>query len=391
MNVTRRGWAVVAVVAFCLLMGWEYGARSLNALVAPLVVVVLAAVLTVYRADQPSIDRHPVDEGFIGDRRTVGLSITADAPIAASVEDTVGDGLSVEDGANVAELTLADGSEFSYEARLETRGVHEVGPVTVTVRDVLGLVRRRFEGEIQSQSQLNLGRNRDRNQDREQVLVYPEVYDLYGASRRDLQALDDAVREHNREEFDHLREYERGDSLRDVHWKSTAKRADGELVVKEFVADEDLGAVDLVAESTPRRDDEMASAAASVVTYLLEMGVVVGVAAPDGSCPPRSGYDHHRSVLRLLARTGAGEATDRERREADILVRADDEGTFVRIDDREIPFDRLCDDALRTAITGTGTGTDAASDSGPGGPERETKTETESETGPDDGTAGVTA
>lgn len=374
MNVTRRGWAVVAVVAFCLLMGWEYGARSLNALVAPLIVVTLAAVLTVYRADQPSTERHPVKEGFIGDRRTVGVSITADTPIAANVEDTVGDGLSVRDGDNVGELTLAEGSEFSYHVRLEKRGVHEVGPATITVRDVLGLARRRFEGE--SESRLNLGQQ---DRDREQVLVYPEVYDLHGASRRDLQALDDAVREHNREEFDHLREYERGDSLRDVHWKSTAKRADGELVVKEFVADEDLGAVDLVAESTPGRDDEMASAAASVVTYLLEMGVVVGVTAPNGSCPPRSGHDHHRSVLRLLGRTGAGEASDRERREADILVRADEEGTIVRIDDQEIPFDRLCDDALRTAITGTGAG--AGSDSGPDG----------SETGPDNGTPGVRA
>ncbi|MCU4743926.1 DUF58 domain-containing protein [Natronoglomus mannanivorans] len=388
MNVTRRGWAVVAVVGFCLLMGWEYGARSLNALVAPLVVVMLAAAITVSRADRPSIDRHPVEEGFIGDRRTIGLSITADAPIAASVEDTVGDGLDVQDGDNVGDLTLAEDSDFSYDARLEKRGVHEIGPATITVRDVLGLAQRRFEGgRDESESQLNLGQTQDRDQEQVRVLVYPKVYDLHGASRRDLQALDDAVREHNREEFDHLREYERGDSLRDVHWKSTAKRADGELVVKEFVADEDLGAVDLVAESTPRRDDEMASAAASVVTYLLEMGVAVGVTAPDGSCPARTGYDHHRSVLRLLARTGAGEATDRERREADILVRADDDGTVVRIDDREIPFDRLCDDALRTAITG-GAGESGSDGSGIEG-ENETGTDTDTES--DGNSPGVTA
>lgn len=349
MELTRRGYATVAIVAGCVLMAWLYGARSLNALVAPLLLALLAAVVTVHRAEAPTVERAPVEDGFVGERRTVTVTLTADDPIAATVEDGVGDGLATireadadswregtvadPDTNAVADLTIAEGSELAYDVRLTDRGERTVGPVTVTVRDVLGLVSRTFSVVATSK-----------------VLVYPEVYDLRGASRRDLRTLALAIREGTREEFDHLREYDRGDSLRDVHWKSTAKRADGELVVKEFVADDDVGEVSVLAEAGRDRADAMASAAASVVTYLLEAGVQVSVAAPAGSVPSRAGHDHHLEVLGLLARTGAGIASDRARREADVVVRADDDGTVVAVGDETIPFDRLREGDIRTGI-----------------------------------------
>ncbi|WP_114576136.1 DUF58 domain-containing protein [Saliphagus sp. LR7] len=349
MKLTRRGYAVVAVVAGCLVMAWLYGARSLNALVAPLLLALLAAVVAVSRAEAPTVERAAVEDGFVGERRTVSLSLTAGNPIAATVEDEVGDGLATireapseswregivadPEADAVADLTIAEGSEVTYDVRLTARGERTVGPVTVTVRDVLGLVSREF-------SVAATGR----------VLVYPEVYDLRGASRRDLRTLALAIREGSREEFDHLREYDRGDSLRDVHWKSTAKRADGELVVKEFVADDDVGEVALLAEAGRDRADQMATATASVATYLLESGVRVSVATPAGSLPSRAGHDHHLEALRLLARTGDGIATDRARREADVVVRADETGTVVAVGEETIPFDRFREGDLRTGI-----------------------------------------
>lgn len=321
MRLTRRGRGVVALVGFCLLMAVGYGARSLNAIVAPLVLVSLAAAVSVARTDEPTIRRQPVADGFVGDRRTVGLDVDVDRPTAAVVRDAVGDGLSATDEA--IETTLEADTPVTYEVRLEDRGEHVVGPATVTVTDVLGIVERTFE-----------------YRETTDALVYPDVHDLRSAAARDLDLLADAVQQRHREEFSHLREYERGDTLRDVDWKATAKRPDDEPIVKEFVTDERTGTVEIVAEARPGGADEMASAAASVATYLLWRGVAVGITAPNGRREPRLDRDHHDAMLGLLARTGAGE-DHADRAEADVLVRATERGATVVVDDHEIPFDRL--------------------------------------------------
>ncbi|WP_255170705.1 DUF58 domain-containing protein [Natrononativus amylolyticus] len=344
MRLTRRGWGVVGVVAFSLLMAAQYGSRSLNAVVAPLIVVLLAAFITVYRAEKPLIDRHPIEDGFIGETRRVGLRTEVAGPTAAVVRDAVGDGLTPVDGGNVAETTLLDGETYEYEVRLEARGEHAVGPLSVAVGDLLGLAETRFE----------YGRTTS-------VLVYPRIYDLHGGARHDLRLLADAVRDADREEFDHLREYARGDSLRDVHWKSAAKRADGELVVKEFIADGAVGNAEVAAECTPGKADEMAAAVASVGTYLLELDIAVGVSVPDGARAPDTGRRHHRDLLALLAVAGAGELDDRTRKGADVLIQADATGVVVCVDDHEIPFERLYGSSERRAAGGDGPGGGAES------------------------------
>lgn len=321
MRLTRRGWGVVAIVAFCLFMA-QYGSRSLNALAAPLIVVGFAAVVTVYRTEKPTVWRRSIGEGFIGERRTVELSVEVDRPTSAIVEDRVADGLTASE--NVIETTLVPDDAIEYDVKLDRRGEHEVGPVTIVVRDLLGLAERRFEYRAT-----------------ESVLAYPKVFDLRGGAHHDLQLLADAVREYSREEFSHLREYDRADSLRDIHWKSTAKRADGELVVKEFVADEDIGSASIAVECDRGKDDEMAAAAASVATYLLGLDVSVGVTAPNGRVRPDSGESHHADVLRLLARAPDGTIRDRVRHEADVVITSDDDGTRVVVDGHEIPFQRL--------------------------------------------------
>lgn len=347
MRLTRRGWAVVGVVVFCLVMASQYGSRSLNAVVAPLIVALLAAFITTARANKPRIERRPLEDGFVGDRRTVELAVDVENPIAARVEDAVGDGLEAPDGGDVAETTLRGGRSHEYDVRLAARGEHEIGPLSVAVRDLLGLAETRFRYERTTS-----------------VLVYPHVYDLHGGARHELQLLADAARAGDREEFDHLREYERGDALRDVHWKSAAKRADGELVVKEFIADETVGSAEIAGECIPGMEDEMATAVASVGTYLLELDVAVGVSVPDGARAPEAGHRHHRDLLALLAVTGAGELDDRTRRRADVLIQADATGVVVLVEDHEIPFDRLHGSNRRPGAT-DGTADDGA-DARPG-------------------------
>ncbi|AHG00484.1 hypothetical protein HALLA_18460 [Halostagnicola larsenii XH-48] len=339
MRPTRRGVGVVAVLAFSFVMAWQYGTRSLTAIIFPLLVVSLTAVATASRTDEPAITRTPVEAGFIGEQRTVEIGIEPDTPISATIHDTVDtDGLTAEETGNAAETTIAAKCRFRYDVRLESRGEHEVGPLSIVVTDLLGLVKRRFEDE-QTTS----------------VLVFPRIYDLTGGSKRELQLLADAAGLNSREEFDHLREYVRGDSLRDVHWKSAAKRPDDELVVKEFVADEERGSASIAAECIPGREDAMATAVASVATYLLEFGVSVGVELPEVHRPPATGREHHRAILRSLAVVEAGELDERAKATADVLVHSDANGTVVLVDGHEIPFDRL---------RGGSSGTNSSAESG---------------------------
>ncbi|QCW03483.1 DUF58 domain-containing protein [Natrinema pallidum] len=323
MRLTRRGWTVVAVVLAAVALSWRSGPRALNAVVVPLVVALLAGMITVGRTDRPHVVRRPVEEGFIGEHRTVAVTIETDGTAAATVHDAVGDGLSATT-ASRTETTLAGEETITYDVQLEARGEHRIGPLSIAVSDIVGLVERRFEYEETTP-----------------VVVYPRVRDLGGGPAVDRQTLASVADRHVDEEFDHLREYHRGDPLRDVHWKTAAKRPDDELIVTEYATDEDAGTVTVAAECLTDSDDEMASAAATVATFLLEQGAAVAVTVPDGTRPPGSGSAHHRDILQLLAVADPGELADRTRRDADVLIRTDGDGTTVVVDDHEIPFARL--------------------------------------------------
>ncbi len=321
MALTRRGWAVVGVVVLGFAFALVSGARALSAVVGPLLVALVAAKAQTRSVERPLLDRSVPADGFVGERRTVDLEFREAPPRFARVRDAVDGGMS----SLTDELRGTLGrSEFSYRIRYERRGERDLGPATVGIRDTLGLIERTFEYEGV-----------------DETLVYPRVYELTGTTTHELNRLaEEAFRQRNREEFDRLREYERGDSLRDVHWKSSAKRPEEDLVVKEFVAEEDLGSVEIVAETDDRGADAMASAAASVALYLLDAGVEVGVSTPDGSAPVDDGADHRLAVLETLATAGAGRATAKE---ADTAIHVEGHGdaATVTVRGRAIPFDDL--------------------------------------------------
>jgi uncharacterized protein (DUF58 family) len=320
MHLTRRGYAVVGIVVVGVLMSVQYGPRSLNAIVAPLVVALGAAYVQLRRAEPPQVERTVPDDGFVGDSIPVHLHLESERSTMARVIDRVDSGL--EGQGNDVETTIDASTEISYEVDIKRRGRRVVGPATIEVTDVLGLMVETFQ-----------------RTGTEQFLAYPRVYDLAGATRYELDLLADDALQHRREEFDRLREYDRGDSLRDVHWKSSAKRPDEDLIVKEFVAEENIGAVTIVAESNADGGEAMASAAASLALYFLDRGIDVGLVAPDGHLPQGSGGSHRLSILSLLALTDAGGANGGAR--GDLRVYGHETGATISRDGRELPFTDL--------------------------------------------------
>jgi len=318
-RLTARGWIVVAVIILSVVLAWQYGPRALNAVVMPLVVIFVAGAITTGLADRPRVSRHTVTDGEVGESRTVTVTIETDRPLAATVYDSVSDGLSATEPIDA--VTIDGEFEFRYEVTLDARGDHQLGPLSITVVDLFSLFERRIvDTETTS------------------VLVYPPIYDVDREAERSLSGQAGETPQTARKEFDRLREYQHGDSLRDVNWKAAAKRPDRELLVTEYVADE-TGSVTIAAECVSGRADEMAAAVATVAAVMVDSTSAVSVILPDDRSQP--GPDHRNAVRRLLALTDGGEIDDRDRDAADVLVQTGTDGTEIVIGDRVIPFDRL--------------------------------------------------
>lgn len=321
MRLTRRGWALVGVIALSIALGAWFGERALNAIVAPSVVALVLAAAQLYRADAPAVDRIVPAPGHPGEDRTVRLRVEADG--TAVVTEPLDDGLSPDR----VERTVVEDGTIEYEVRLGRRGPQRLGPATVTARDVFGLVTGRHE-----------------TGPTDELLVYPRVVPLVNPGP--FAGLVDRAGSPDRHAFDSLREYVPGDSLRDVHWKTSAKRDGDDLVVMEF-ATQDEGGVTIVAEATDdpagENADAMASAAASVLTYLHNHGIEVELVAPNDRLDTGIGDRHRQDALELLAHAPAGNVPPDAHERADVRVSASGGEAVVEVLGRRVPFDRLTD------------------------------------------------
>jgi uncharacterized protein (DUF58 family) len=110
----------------------------------------------------------------------------------------------------------------------------------------------------------------------------------------------------------------------------------------EFAAESE-GGITVVCEASPGPDggaDAMATAAASVVSHLLDAGAEVELVVPDGSLDLGVGDRQRRAAYELLARTSPGRVDAEALDAADVRIVANGEVT-VHSGDRSIPFDRL--------------------------------------------------
>jgi len=349
LRLTLRGWTVVVTVVVAVALSWGFGPRALNAIVVPLVVVLLAGLVTAVRIDRPRVDRQPVSEGFIGEQRRVEVAIETDGPIAATVRDTVGDGL-VDRGTRHRD---DEGDEtVTYDVGLEARGRHRVGPLSIVVSDIVG------------PSSANSSTRRGRpclsiHAFTIWTVARPPIFGRSPASPIGATARSSTTS---------------GSTKRGIRSVISTGRPRPRAPTASQPSQSTLTTRRSEPSRSPRecrsrrfdefadRDDEWAAATASVVTVLLERGAPVGLSLPDDETQqPGDGREHHRELLGLLAVAGPGELDDWTRQDADVLVRTDADGTTVVVDDREIP-DRLRgrDRGRRTEATGAITTRDAA-------------------------------
>ncbi len=333
MTFTRRGRLVGVAIVLGLLWGFVFRIPTLNAVVMPGVVGLLAGWFLVSRADPPALNRSPVEADFAGNARVVQLQISHPNTVAVQAADDVPASVTVSDGQ--AARPVVDGS-MAYEVVADERGIAALGPVTVRYTDPLGLYAHSFE----------LGGRID-------LITFPQVHQLdWWAARSALRSEGTPTRE--RHVFDRLREYDPGDALRDIHWRSSAKRQEHEFIVKEFVADSERGAVRIVGESAAGRADDMASAVASVALWLLDDGIPVGVELADTTVPVAGGPPQRRRILMALARTDGGRVDPETRRAAPVLIQGERASEVsVEVGERDVDFEDVLERTGATRSTRT--------------------------------------
>ena len=355
-SLTRRGRLVTGICLVASVAAVTAGGRSLNAVVVPGLVALAAGFVQLRGIDAPGIRRTGLTNGFVGEERTVATEFTGDPPgtdvgrpFLASVRDRLTDGLVALNGGDgdlrdgdavdadadtevigeaIARTTVGE-SPARYRIRYDERGVHRVGPAQITATDVFGLYCRRF---------LLTGRDT--------VTVYPSVRTIPGWFRRRLSGGEGLDASRQREAFDRLREYARGDALRDVHWPTTAKR--NELVVKAFAAETDRRRVSIAGETRLAADDDaadaLASAIASLGVALLDDGVGVDVRLPHDDVTADPGPRGKRVLLEAAARVDPGSL---ERRPApDVRLVAADGDVEIQTPAHTLAFSALADGAL---------------------------------------------
>jgi len=321
-DLTARGRAVVAICAGTGLMAWLFGARALGAVALPAGVALAGAALQLRRIDAPKVRRDLPPDDAVGATHEVGLRFVDPvtgappaSPFVADVIEATGPGLSDPPAVRV----VVGETATSYRVSYERRGSPAVGPARIRATDVLGLLVRRLEsGPV------------------DHVLVYPERHPIAGWFRRRLYREGGLGTSRQRDEFDRLREYGRGDPLRDVSWSATAKR--DELIVTEFAADSERAPVSIAGGAEDGGADDLASATASIALALLDDGIPAGVHLPNGSVEAAPGPEGRRRLLELLAHATGGEVPDAD---ADAVVEADPDGARVRLGDAELPFEEI--------------------------------------------------
>lgn len=295
---TNRGRFALALGGATYLAGWAFGSDALYPVATGLVLAVCAAALWVRLLARPAVLRRQV----IGGEHVAG----EDVPIRLELQT---DGRLVPGHLRVVErierlgerevtLSRREGRLIGeYLLERAPRGRYGLAPARAVVEDPFALERR--EALLDASGAL---------------LVYPRIVELGALFTETGSRLQEGrrllLRRPSGFDLHSVREYEQGESLRRVHWPSTAKR--GQLMVKDLEdspRDEALVLLDadagFVAGAAPESSFEVAVSAAGAILRAhagrgRRAGLVINVSEPRYQ-PVHSLEGDWRLALELLA------------------------------------------------------------------------------------------
>ncbi|MCP9236740.1 DUF58 domain-containing protein [Lewinella sp. JB7] len=191
-----------------------------------LIVLVATTVLDAVRlyacAGQLTARRRPPEVFSLGDEMEVRISLHngSSASLSVSIMDELPVQLQYRDHEISLGLSFGEKRAVNYRVRPLTRGRYGFGNLNVYIRTKLGLMERRV---IFTQPQ--------------EVAVYPSILQMKRFSLGGNISAPASGRHRPRPvtqsyEFDQIKEYVRGDDLRSVNWKATARR--GEVMVNQY-------------------------------------------------------------------------------------------------------------------------------------------------------------
>jgi uncharacterized protein (DUF58 family) len=292
---TARGWQALVAGLLVLFVARLIGTTQFHQLAYAFLVLCLAALFLGWSSSRGLGFSRALPPGAritVGSQARIRLLISNRSRFGSS-------GVSVADRLPEPRRFEAPPLAANGERRIEAslvfarRGVYELGPAEVGVRDPFGLLRfvRRFS-------------------EKTEVVVYPRVHDLrdFPIRGENVEVGSRGSRGRRGDEFAGLREYRRGDDRRHIHWKSLART--GELYVKEFAVEAPRRysvVLDLRREGlrVPEAEVEDAvSVAASVLTRLARERLPFRLVCADGpgsTTPFGSDEGSYWGAMRLLA------------------------------------------------------------------------------------------
>lgn len=278
------GFGVSLLIVARLFGLLEFHVAGSSLLIAPAV----AFVMVRHRTNVPDVVRtanpaHP----------TAGDTITFDAEFRATghtptfeVCESYGDGMRAN--IHLAPLSNGEVRRLHLEVPTERRGIMNLGPTTFTIQDPLGLARH-VKSVVPSSIIIV--------HPRRTPTTSPHLDDSSGLLIDALRAA--VVNTPSDREFRGIREYARGDDVRMMNWKASARR--DELLVNEFDPDCSIVLQIILDTDTSRHDDRSFDVAVSIAASLWESrGTTISRAT---LCVDRVTVDETRRVagLDLLA------------------------------------------------------------------------------------------
>ena len=217
---TNAGKTFLVIGVLALISGLSLGYQTLAALGVAFLLAVLVGRLWIVR--RPRVEAHRV---VVPERVRVGRPAESHLTITNTGRRRTSGGLALEqfgDEQLPIELPSLEPNEsavITTQLPTESRGVFRVGPLDVTRADPFGLVR---SGEP-DEGITNLW-------------VHPQIHRLEPFPRgvaRDLEGPESGEALEGGVTFHTLRDYVRGDDLRQIHWRSSART--GKLMVRHNV------------------------------------------------------------------------------------------------------------------------------------------------------------